>query len=224
MATIVLHKPSGIHYVLLGTGYGAYQSHRPSIFGGDLFPHEHSGEIPVAAVCDEHGEIHWFLTEELQVAQIDGLPLSRVFAGFRQRGLADRGREGSRESDWGSSEEGSCEETDQAIVFDDGLVHERTDDFEAANAVDGDLALADDYCPGCGMKVTRSQRECPSCGLTLIQEEAEAGEAGAGGGAGGAGNAGESGEADDGGGVGDGGNADGAGGAGEANASGDASK
>lgn len=165
MATIVLHKPSGIHYVLLGTGYGAYQSHRPSVLGGDLFPHEHSGEIPAAAVCDEHGEIHWFLTEELQVAQIDGLPLSRVFAGFRQRGLADRNGDGSQE--------GSREETDHAIVFEDGLVHERMEDSEAASAVDGDLALPDDYCPACGMKVARMQRECPSCGLTLIQEGAE---------------------------------------------------
>lgn len=197
MATIILHKPSGVHYVLLGTGYGAYQSHRPSVFGGDLFPHEHSGKIPVAAVCDEHGEIHWFLTEELQVAQIDGLPLSRIFAGFRQRGLADRSREDGwegrrkdgQEDSREDSRKGSYEDMDRAVIFEDGLVHERAENSEAAGAVDDDLALADDYCPACGMKVTRRQRECPSCGLTLIQEGAEVGDAGDAGDVGGAGDA-----------------------------------
>ena len=73
MASIVLHKPSQTRYLLLGTGFGAYQSERSSFWGGDLFPHKTSGEIPVAAVCDAQGTIHWFLTEELQVIEINGI-------------------------------------------------------------------------------------------------------------------------------------------------------
>lgn len=150
MATIVLHKPTGNHYVLLGTGYGAYQSHRPSVLGGDLFPHEHSGEIPVAAVSDEFGEIHWFLTMELQVAEIDGLPLSRIFAGLRQRRLLDQNRESA--VNFAEEAAGSPGNTDPS----------------SDNAM-----IPDEYCPACGMKVEGWQRECPSCGLTLIQGEAD---------------------------------------------------
>ena len=147
MATIVLHKPSGNHYVLLGTGYGAYQSYRPSVLGGDLFPHEQSGEIPVAAVSDEFGEIHWFLTMELQVVEIDGEPVSRLFAGLGQRGLVDQNRE-------------------PAVI----VAEEAVGDFDDIAPSADNAVIPDEYCPACGMKVAGSQRECPSCGLTLIQE------------------------------------------------------
>ncbi|WP_025028440.1 hypothetical protein [Caldalkalibacillus mannanilyticus] len=72
MAIVVMHVKSKRKYVLLGTGFGAYKSTRPSVLGGSLFPFEDMGEIPVAAVSDSKGKIHWFLTEELQVMEIEG--------------------------------------------------------------------------------------------------------------------------------------------------------
>jgi hypothetical protein len=82
VATIVLHKPSGEYYVLIGTGFGAYKSQRPSLVGGNLLPHEDSGEIPVAAVCNQAGVISWFYTEELTVVEIDGKPTDEWLAGL----------------------------------------------------------------------------------------------------------------------------------------------
>ncbi|MBC8080583.1 MAG: hypothetical protein H7X86_09570 [Gorillibacterium sp.] len=129
MATIVLHKPSGVHYVMVGTGYGAYKALRPSFLGGALFPHEESDEIPVAAVCDEHGNLQWYLTDDLQVVEIDGAPISRVFARIRQT---------------------------------------QKREIEASVTLE--------TCPACGSKVRSSQKECPSCGLTLILDEMTDGE------------------------------------------------
>lgn len=78
MAIVVLHIKQRKKYVLIGTGYGAYKSARASVLGGSLFPHEDMGEIPVAAVTDSKGKIHWFLTEDLQVIEIDGENLTEI--------------------------------------------------------------------------------------------------------------------------------------------------
>ncbi|MBS4031246.1 MAG: hypothetical protein KGZ63_07500 [Clostridiales bacterium] len=72
MATIVLHKETGKQFVLIGTGYGAFKASRPSFFGGNLFPHDEEGQMPLAAVCDKAGTIYWIYTEELKVIEIDG--------------------------------------------------------------------------------------------------------------------------------------------------------
>lgn len=76
MATIVVHKRTGLRYVLIGTGFGAYKSQSPSFFGGTLFPSEDEGENPVAAVSDAEGNILWMLTEELIVTEVDGKPVA----------------------------------------------------------------------------------------------------------------------------------------------------
>lgn len=72
MATIVLHKPTGKHYVLIGTGFGAFSSRSSSFLGGDLFPNEEYGEIQTAALSDAEGCIIWLPTENLQVLKVDG--------------------------------------------------------------------------------------------------------------------------------------------------------
>jgi ribosomal protein S27AE len=79
MATIVLHKPSQVKYLLLGTGYGVYRSRLPGVIGGSLFPQTDEGEIPVAAVCDRSGNMLWLLTEELLVLEVDGKPVEAWF-------------------------------------------------------------------------------------------------------------------------------------------------
>jgi hypothetical protein len=78
MAILVLHKQTGIRYVLIGTGYGAYSSSNSSLFGGDLFPNEEHGEIQLAALSDSNGCIIWLPTEELQVMEIDGVAVGKL--------------------------------------------------------------------------------------------------------------------------------------------------
>ncbi|WP_054973429.1 hypothetical protein [Paenibacillus sp. A3] len=129
MATIVWHKPSGQKYLFLGPGFGAYKAQRAGLLGGDWFPHEESGEIMVAAVCDRNGIIRWFPSDELQVLEIDGKPVSNWF-----EGLAD--------SDAPLSQDDACSAQAGAI----------------------------EQCPACLTRVRAEERECPSCGLTLIME------------------------------------------------------
>jgi hypothetical protein len=75
MATILKHVDTGERYVLIGAGFGAYKSARPSLFGS-LLPKEESGNITVVAVCNNEGLIHWIHSSKLIVVEIDGKPLS----------------------------------------------------------------------------------------------------------------------------------------------------
>ncbi|MEA4900534.1 hypothetical protein [Desulfitobacterium sp.] len=84
MTIIVRHRKSNKVYALIGTGYGAYKATTPSFLGGNLFPHEEEGEIPVAAVTNEEGEIQWFYTNELEVIEMDGVKIKEVLAPFRK--------------------------------------------------------------------------------------------------------------------------------------------
>ncbi|MCS7462046.1 hypothetical protein N0M98_18060 [Paenibacillus doosanensis] len=86
MAIIVQHKESRKSYVLIGTGYGAYKSMMPGVLGGSMFPREESAEIPTAAVSDKYGTIHWILTDQLQVVEIDGRPVADYFLPVASRG------------------------------------------------------------------------------------------------------------------------------------------
>ncbi|MBM7613789.1 hypothetical protein [Alkaliphilus hydrothermalis] len=72
MATIVKHIESGHRYILLGTGYGAFQSDNFRFFS------EREGQIEAAAVCDNQGTIKWFNTCDLQVVEIDGQPIGEI--------------------------------------------------------------------------------------------------------------------------------------------------
>lgn len=82
MAIIVRHRNTEEVYALIGTGYGAYKATRPSFLGGNLFPHEEEGEIPVAAVSNVAGDIEWFYTKDLQVIEIDGINVEELLAPY----------------------------------------------------------------------------------------------------------------------------------------------
>ncbi|MDP5273874.1 hypothetical protein [Chengkuizengella axinellae] len=124
MATVVLHKPSGKRYILLGTGFGAYKASRPGFLGGDLFPHEEQDEIPVASVSDEFGNIQWVYTDELIVVEVDG------------KSIGDY--------------------AEKLIVHKKPIKQENIIEYET--------------CPACNSRIHSEQMECPSCGLTLIDE------------------------------------------------------
>jgi hypothetical protein len=83
MAIIVKHKETNRIYALIGTGYGAFKAVSPSFFGGDLFPREDKGEIPVAAVTDGNGKIQWFFTDDLRVIEIDGVKIEDVLEAYQ---------------------------------------------------------------------------------------------------------------------------------------------
>lgn len=83
MATIVRIKEGNKKYVLLGTGFGAYKSTRPSFFGGNLFPSEEEGTIGVVAVADEIGNILWVEADEIKVIEIDGVKIEDVMSSHR---------------------------------------------------------------------------------------------------------------------------------------------
>ena len=72
MATIVEHTQTGERFILAGTGYGAFQSTRPSLFFGNWVPSEDSGDVAVVAVCNREGLIGWIDSTELLVVEVDG--------------------------------------------------------------------------------------------------------------------------------------------------------
>lgn len=72
MAIIVQHKENRKKYILLGTGFGAFKSTRPSYFGGSLFPKNEEGSFKIVAICDKNNEILWCESKYLEVISIDG--------------------------------------------------------------------------------------------------------------------------------------------------------
>ncbi len=85
MATIVRHKATDATYILVGTGFGAYQSARPGRFLGDLMPTEDSGQIEMVAVCDENGRLFWARSEDVYVVEIDGKRPSELLRDSERR-------------------------------------------------------------------------------------------------------------------------------------------
>lgn len=89
MATIIIHKESGKHYALIGTGYSYYKDSLPSFFGGVLRPNEEEGESMSAAISDEHGVISWVQTSEIKVVEINGVKIGEILKPFSGNDLSD---------------------------------------------------------------------------------------------------------------------------------------
>ena len=73
MATIVAHKDCDGHFLLIGSGFGAYRTRMPGVFFGSLSPSEEAGEFPMALICDVHGQVGWIFTKDMTVVSVDGL-------------------------------------------------------------------------------------------------------------------------------------------------------
>lgn len=73
MATLVTHQEKGGTYVLLGSGFGAFRTSRPSAFFGSLAPTEGGREMPVVLICDHAGKVGWVNSADIEVVTIDGL-------------------------------------------------------------------------------------------------------------------------------------------------------
>lgn len=72
MATVVKHIPTNVKYILLGTGFGAFQSKKPNWIMGNLMSDTSEGQFAMACVCDSHGEMHWVDSTHLVVESVDG--------------------------------------------------------------------------------------------------------------------------------------------------------
>lgn len=79
MAIIVRHLETGARFVLLGAGYGAARSERPSVFFGHWVPHGEEGHHPMVCLCTEAGKIGFARAEAVEVESIDGLPVGQAF-------------------------------------------------------------------------------------------------------------------------------------------------
>jgi len=78
MATVVRSKTDNREYVLLGTGFGAYQSKKPNWFFGDLMADTAEGEFAMVCVCDSRGTVGWLESEDVQVVSVDGQPVANI--------------------------------------------------------------------------------------------------------------------------------------------------
>jgi hypothetical protein len=67
MATIVLDKQTKQRYVLLGAGFGLYESSTEKYYE-DLI------SLPMLACADPNGEIVWLSSEDVIVLEVDGKP------------------------------------------------------------------------------------------------------------------------------------------------------
>lgn len=81
MATIVNHIRSGKKYVLVGTGFGAFQSKKPNWLLGDLVADTSQGQYAMACVCDKDGRLYWIDSTELTVESVDGEDPKKVLGG-----------------------------------------------------------------------------------------------------------------------------------------------
>jgi hypothetical protein len=75
VATIVKHTETGERLVLIGAGFGAYQSKKPHAFFGDWVADTESGSHEVVCVCNSDGLIGWMYSNEVNVISVDGTPI-----------------------------------------------------------------------------------------------------------------------------------------------------
>lgn len=71
MATIVRHRPTDRHFVLLGASYSKWRSSRASPIFGDLVPVDEEGATKALTVCDAQGQVHFYPAAEFEVVEID---------------------------------------------------------------------------------------------------------------------------------------------------------
>lgn len=78
MATIVRHTETGKRYVLLGSGFGAFQSKKPSWFLGNLVADTDEGQYALVCVCSSQGAIGWLESSEVTVESVDGQSVCEI--------------------------------------------------------------------------------------------------------------------------------------------------
>ena len=72
MATIVRLEQTGNTFILLGAGYAAWKTSRPSMLLGNLAPVEDGDEVRAVLVCTADGTTQWMLSSLVEVVSDDG--------------------------------------------------------------------------------------------------------------------------------------------------------
>lgn len=81
MAIIAKLKASETRVIVIGTGYGAFESARASRIFGDLLPSYHCGRLGMVAVATKNGEVAWCPSHEIEIVEIDGVAVDRLLQG-----------------------------------------------------------------------------------------------------------------------------------------------
>jgi hypothetical protein len=81
MAIIAKLKASGTRVIVIGTGYGAFESARASRIFGDLLPSYRSGRLGMIAVATKNGEVSWCPSHEIEIVEIDGVAVDCLLQG-----------------------------------------------------------------------------------------------------------------------------------------------
>ena len=78
MATIVKHAPTTKRYVLVGAGFGVFESSKPNWFLGNLKHDKSEGEHHMVCVSDPSGRLFWVDSDEIVVESIDGISPAEI--------------------------------------------------------------------------------------------------------------------------------------------------
>lgn len=70
MATIVRDITNDTKYVLLGSGFGVFQSKKPNWFLGNLMADTEEGQYALICVSDSQGEIGWMESRNAEVISV----------------------------------------------------------------------------------------------------------------------------------------------------------
>jgi hypothetical protein len=81
MAIIAKLKSSGVRVIVVGTGYGAFESARASRIFGDLLPSYQSGRLGMVAVATKNGDLSWCPSNEIEIVEIDGVAVDALLQG-----------------------------------------------------------------------------------------------------------------------------------------------
>ena len=75
MAAMVQHVDTHERYVLLGTGFGMFQSKKPNWLLGNYAADTEGGECTLVCVCNSDGLIGWMDSTEVNVVSVDSRPV-----------------------------------------------------------------------------------------------------------------------------------------------------
>ena len=76
MPIIVEHKETGDFFVLIGSGFGAFQSAVRDVF--NMSVDRKHGTHAMVCVCDRNGNIGWLRSEKIKVINVHGTDISEL--------------------------------------------------------------------------------------------------------------------------------------------------
>ena len=78
MPQIIVRNLRNDHrYLVIGTGFGEWQSSRDGLLHG-MLPVTERGDSRMICVCDRSGTIGWLKSDEVVVESVDGRPIGEL--------------------------------------------------------------------------------------------------------------------------------------------------